>query len=140
MKRFIFLLCHLISILSFCQNKGNTYNTDINVAKNVEIKDGHIYIKQADTVIVKIEVVEKKYNLIVDSVFTLIDTAKNFITIIKFVNKESPRSELNLDFSFDQPIEGIAHRIIGSGSEMAQQNFTLDKKRVFLTGYIFAEQ
>ncbi len=87
MIRIVFIFCFLLmQLLSVCQSISNTYNTKINAADKVEIKNGQIFIKQADQVIVKVEVVESSSRLLVDSVFRFLNSAKNFITIIKFIN------------------------------------------------------
>lgn len=137
----LYVIASLISIYGNCQNKDITYNTDIGAAENVEIKDGNIYIKKANTVVVKVEIVDPKYNLLIDSVFTRYDTtSSSFITIVKFIGKNSPKLNVDLQFNANDTILGAGIKTISPSTSMMQKNFSSDKKQVFFIGTIFSEK
>lgn len=139
MKSYIFLSCLFVSLSVYGQ-KGDEYQTNINKAQKVVIEDGAIYIKQADTVIVKVEIVDKKYVLLVDSVITFKDSLKNYFTCVKFISKNSPRFEISLDFYFSDSISGWALKTLGRSNSMISKNITSGNKQGFISGTMFSEQ
>ena len=105
MKFILFALSLFWSISTFSQ----TYNTNIDKAQKVEIKNGVINIKKADTVFIKIYPAEKlKTKLILSFYEEIIDTLGGY-TINLLINNpnESEYHDVDIKLKFDKPIESI---------------------------------
>ena len=135
MKIPISIILILLCSLTYCQSEKSFYETNINKAFNVEIKDGIINIKHADSVIVKVFVTESKYKLYVNAFNQFKDSTGNYITYIHFINPDLINYEVDLTFKFDKPIIGST-LAFKSGAGMLSSTFTPDLKVWAETGKI----
>jgi hypothetical protein len=137
MKIFHTLLFLLFAFFLNAQKQQNNYNTKIDRAEKVEVNNGIISIKNADTVILKITIIEKKTFLYLDSLIQTYDsTKKKFVTKFYFSNHQSPKTEFELLFKFNIEVNSFQLRPNGSGSSQIQGGSSKDKKQLYYTGTI----
>jgi hypothetical protein len=140
MKYFLLFSTIFISMFSFCQKKGDNYNTTINKADKVEINDGVINIKKADSVIIRITIIQKKTFIYLDSIIEKYDASRKvYVTNYFLSNKQQSLSiEFDLTFIFESPIVKCELLPNGSGSaNMSSMSGTKGSKSYYyFTGKI----
>ena len=116
------------------QKQETIYNTKINKADKVEIKNGEITINRADTVIIKVTITDSKYRVYVDA-FNQSKDSLGYLTYIHFINPNLLNYEVDLIFKFDKSIiDGILE--FESGAAQINNMIFSDKKMWSAAGKI----
>lgn len=115
------------------QKVNKNYNTNIEKAQKVDIKDGVITIKKADTVIIKIYTsLNTKTKLYLVSNKEVKDSTGQYITSIIIKNPDlSEYNDVNISLKFNKPVESIDWGIRMAFKMSIKESF--DKKEWGLT-------
>jgi hypothetical protein len=138
MNFFLILLFLLInSVQGYSQKNKEVYNTEINKATKVEIENGIVNIKRADTVIVKVFVTKNGSQIFLQSLKEEKDSSNSFTTTIHFVSNKVFSIDIDeLIFGFDKPIKEIRLRPTSGGTVSVQGGSSKDKKNFIFSGKI----
>lgn len=116
-------------------------NNTINRADNVEILDGVVTIMKADSVIIKIFVIDKKTFIYLDSINHSYDTvSKLYITKYYLANHPlSLKTEFEFMFKFNSQVTSFRASSNGSGSTNVQ-TIQSENNTFYATGHVVSSK
>ena len=157
MKYILVLFFFLLNISGYSQITKGEFNTKINKAGTVTVKNntGKIEIIKADTVIIIYNIIQGKEEKLGEATIVhdgpttqklyivnykeSIDSSGLYITTMEFGNiGEKSATDIDIRILFDKPFENCKWEILNSGMSIGYGNFDSNRGTFFFAGMMFA--